>query len=694
MCLASGFVRWWPTDNLFDLGNYAALATGLAMHAYAHCGGGRPLAEFGCVAYTVVVCARDVSNAAELKPRIWSFFVLILDAALIGDARQGVVLGIVAGAVIYMNVVIAEQTFSFGLFDAVHWDKGVVDVCSCADPPCRIAKAIAFEGATTMTVMFLGDFFVTRGFAVSMRKQMAMNRASIATCDELTQHLSRYEVEEATRVLESRSSGLPPQLRESYERLLRNLRAYRAYLPDQILLRDDEVAAVLAAPGEGLDEADVCVVFTDVQSSTALWEEYHQGMYEALQQHNAVLRSTAAAHDGYEVKTIGDAFMVAFSDVQLAVQFAVEAQRQLLATEWPLDLLQAPLCRGIDCSSAGGLLWKGLRVRIGMHCGPVRVERNPVTHRCDYFGPPVNVAARIESEIRCGGLIGVSEEVIKRGLGGSRTDELRIVVHPLGSRKLKGLPTEVEIFVLLPRELSERRNVLDEADTQVSDHSHSQRDSRSSSMRTPKAGAAAQSAALGSANSRLSLRLTESTATCAEVQTKLCSSDEIPAFLAAVALAADISQGTLQSVLSASCVVTWNAPRSCAGHAEQCAHFLSGQQQQCRGDVPRWAGAASGSVLSGNIDCGRKKVATVIGGCVEFARVLAAAAAQSAEARTVATEVVARYMDPVHRCGSVTVGSVPVPLWSSTLSHLTVADQPRLWGLHQEQARNSPVTFL
>ena len=51
----------------------------------------------------------------------------------------------------------------------------------------------------------------------------------------------------------------------------------------------------------------VVIVFTDIQESTALWEQVPDAMRVALEQHHTLLRHYIAEHDGYEVKTEGAA---------------------------------------------------------------------------------------------------------------------------------------------------------------------------------------------------------------------------------------------------------------------------------------------------------------------------------------------------------------------------------------------------
>jgi class 3 adenylate cyclase len=57
----------------------------------------------------------------------------------------------------------------------------------------------------------------------------------------------------------------------------------------------------------------VTFLFTDIEGSTKLWEQYAQAMQIALARHDEVLRSAIEERGGYIFKTVGDAFCAAFS---------------------------------------------------------------------------------------------------------------------------------------------------------------------------------------------------------------------------------------------------------------------------------------------------------------------------------------------------------------------------------------------
>ena len=106
---------------------------------------------------------------------------------------------------------------------------------------------------------------------------------------------------------------------------------------------------------------------------------------EVLREHNAIFREQISRHDGYEVKSQGDGFMLAFPDPCEALDCAIEVQRAFAEREQAGD-------------------GESLRVRMGLHTGEVISEEG------DYFGKNVILAARIAAEA-LGGEILVSEEL-------------------------------------------------------------------------------------------------------------------------------------------------------------------------------------------------------------------------------------------------------------------------------------------
>src|SRR5262245_13478690 len=105
-----------------------------------------------------------------------------------------------------------------------------------------------------------------------------------------------------------------------------------------------------ANPPQGL----VTLMFTDVEGSTSRWEQHHERFGEALQIHDRIIREAIANHSGYEVKTVGDAFMVAFQNASDAIKCAAEIQAAF-----------AESAEGIPLWNEVG----GVRIRIGLHTG-------------------------------------------------------------------------------------------------------------------------------------------------------------------------------------------------------------------------------------------------------------------------------------------------------------------------------------
>jgi class 3 adenylate cyclase len=136
-------------------------------------------------------------------------------------------------------------------------------------------------------------------------------------------------------------------------------------------------------------DGTVTIMFSDIEGSTVLAEQLGDDRWlKLLHRHNAVIRRQLAAHSGFEVKSQGDGFMVAFASSRNALRCAIAIQRDLAARR--------------DQSGS-----QVLRVRIGLHTGEVIREQD------DFFGHSVILAARVGAKAN-GGEILVSAVV--RGL--------------------------------------------------------------------------------------------------------------------------------------------------------------------------------------------------------------------------------------------------------------------------------------
>jgi len=128
-------------------------------------------------------------------------------------------------------------------------------------------------------------------------------------------------------------------------------------------------------------DGTVTLLFSDIQGSTASNERLGDRRWlDVLHEHNRIVRQQVAAHGGYEVKSQGDGFMLAFSSARRGLLCAVGIQRALRdhAEKHPDE----PII-----------------VRIGLHTGEAVREGD------DFFGKHVALAARIAGSARGGEIL-------------------------------------------------------------------------------------------------------------------------------------------------------------------------------------------------------------------------------------------------------------------------------------------------
>ena len=182
----------------------------------------------------------------------------------------------------------------------------------------------------------------------------------------------------------------------------------------------------------------VTFLFTDIEGSTSLWEKDPQRMQLALTRHDRIMRSAIEEHEGYVFKTVGDAFCAAFKTAREALWAALSAQRALLAEGWETDA--------------------AIRVRMALHTG-VAEERDG-----DYFGPPVNRVARLESAGH-GGQVLLS--AVTYGLVRDALSHLEpgAELKDLGEHRLRDLRFAERIYQLIAPDLPKDFPALKTLDT-------------------------------------------------------------------------------------------------------------------------------------------------------------------------------------------------------------------------------------
>jgi class 3 adenylate cyclase len=160
-------------------------------------------------------------------------------------------------------------------------------------------------------------------------------------------------------------------------------------------------------------DGTVTLLFSDIEGSTQSNDRLGDRRWlELLHTHNRIVRDQVRSHEGFEVKSQGDGFMIAFSSARRALECAIGIQRALRE-----HTAQNPE--------------ESVQVRVGLHTGEVVREGD------DFFGKNVAIAARVASAARGGEILvsslvkeladtgdirfGAAREVELKGFSGMRS---------------------------------------------------------------------------------------------------------------------------------------------------------------------------------------------------------------------------------------------------------------------------------
>jgi class 3 adenylate cyclase len=214
-----------------------------------------------------------------------------------------------------------------------------------------------------------------------------------------------------------RRLGRAPRIR----RLVGRLR--RRSMIDRVLSWVEDEQPDLA--GASAPDGTVTILFTDIENSTALNERLGDRRWlQVLRAHNSIVRHCVREHGGYEVKSQGDGFMIAYPSARRGLECAVDLQRNLARLDDPL------------------------RVRIGLHTGEAIRERD------DFYGRSVTLAARLGDEAKGGEIL--TSSIVRELVGGSAD----VPFEDVGERQLKGLRGRQRVYRVVWQEPEGARSSL------------------------------------------------------------------------------------------------------------------------------------------------------------------------------------------------------------------------------------------
>jgi class 3 adenylate cyclase len=175
-----------------------------------------------------------------------------------------------------------------------------------------------------------------------------------------------------------------------------------------------------------LPAGTVTFLLTDIEGSTRLWESEPEAMEVALQRHDRLLAEVVESHGGTVVTSRGegDSVFAVFASAASAVEAAGMCQLRLKSEVWP----------------TGG----GLRVRMGLHTGEVRVRGGD---HVDYT--PINRCARVRAAPHGGQVLltKTTRDLVAASLSGG------FALKELGEFRLRDLADPELIFQLTHADL-------------------------------------------------------------------------------------------------------------------------------------------------------------------------------------------------------------------------------------------------
>lgn len=169
-----------------------------------------------------------------------------------------------------------------------------------------------------------------------------------------------------------------------------------------------------------METRNIAIMLTDIKGFTSKTAGFSRAeTQELLSKHRELVTPVLEKFHGRLVKTIGDAFLVAFNSPTDAVLCGVEIQ----------DVLKA--------HNAAKLQHEKIEIRIAINSGEVAIHDDG-----DIYGDAVNITARLESIAEAGEVFFTESVYLSM-------NKKEVPSSEIGYRQFKGIPEKIKVFRVL-----------------------------------------------------------------------------------------------------------------------------------------------------------------------------------------------------------------------------------------------------
>jgi predicted ATPase/class 3 adenylate cyclase len=191
----------------------------------------------------------------------------------------------------------------------------------------------------------------------------------------------------------------------------------------------------------GLPTGTVTFLFTDIEGSTQLWEQYPEAARAALARHDELIESLVGEYSGSIVRPRGegDSRFAVFPRATDAVMAAAAIQKALHDEPWPALSSKFTVPGSKPDNLEPGTVNFELKVRMALHTGEADLREG------DYYGSAVNRCARLRSAAHGG------QTLFSQATYNLARDSLStgISFRDLGEHRLKDLERPEQVFQLV-----------------------------------------------------------------------------------------------------------------------------------------------------------------------------------------------------------------------------------------------------